>query len=198
MYISDLQNILATFADDKSGSSIRHAKIYVSLDPQHIAEIKKIDVQENNIIGSKDPLRVVLYPQKESPKIIIQNALVTLKPERKLYHDLKKNTPGITWNRIENLAGIGLPDVLGYNTSCHFFTVELKVIKGNRIRFSPHQISFHITHPKKTFILIRPLGQRCLKLFQGSAMRELVALGYACDLQLGASWPAVLEALLDA
>ena len=71
MYISDLQNILATFADDKRGSSIRHAKIYVSLDPQHIAEIKKIDVQENNIIGSKDPLRVVLYPQKESPKIII-------------------------------------------------------------------------------------------------------------------------------
>ena len=198
MYISDLQNILATFADDKSGSSIRHAKIYVSLDPQHIAEIKKIDVQENNIIGSKDPLRVVLYPQKESPKLIIQNALVTLKPERKLYHDLKKNTPGITWNRVENLAGIGLPDCLGYNTSRHFFTLELKVIKGNRIRFSPHQISFHITHPDKTFILIRPHGRRCLKLFQGSAMRELVALGYACDLELGASWDAVLEALLDA
>jgi len=71
MYISDLQNILAKFADDKSGSSIRHAKIYVSLDPSHIAEIKKIDVQENNIIGSTDPLRVVLYPQKESPKLII-------------------------------------------------------------------------------------------------------------------------------
>ena len=198
MYISDLQNILSKFADDKSGSSIRHARIYVSLDPSHIAEIKKIDVQENNIIGSKDPLRVVLYPQKESPKLIIQNALVTLKPERKLYHDLKKNTPGITWNRIENLAGIGMPDCLGYNTSRHFFTVELKVIKGNRIRFSPHQISFHITHPNNTFILIRPHGRRCLKLFQGSAMRELVALGYACDLELGASWDAVLGALLDA
>ena len=124
--------------------------------------------------------------------------MVTLKPERKLYHDLKKNTPGITWNRVENLAGIGMPDCLGYNTSRHFFTVELKVIKGNRIRFSPHQISFHITHPDKTFILIRPQGRRCLKLFQGSAMRELVALGYACDLELGASWDAVLEALLDA
>ena len=198
MYVSDLQNILATFADDKGGSSIRHARIYDSLDPQHIAEIKKIDVQENNIIGSKDPLRVVLYPQKESPKLIIQNALVTLKPERKLYHDLKKNTPGITWNRVENLAGIGLPDCLGYNTSRHFFTLELKVIKGNRIRFSPHQISFHITHPTNTFILIRALGQRSMKLFQGSAMRELVALGYACDLQLAASWAAVLEALLEA
>ena len=99
---------------------------------------------------------------------------------------------------MENLAGIGLPDLLGYNTNCHFFTVELKVIKGNRIRFSPHQISFHITHPTNTFILIRALGQRSLKLFQGAAMRELVALGYACDLELAASWDLVLEALLAA
>ena len=198
MYISDLQQILSEFTDGKKGNNIKHAKIYVSLNPSQIAEIKKIDIQENNIIGTKDPLRVVLYPQKESPKIIIQNALVTLKPERKLYYDLKKNTPGITWNRIENLAGIGLPDCLGYNTSRHFFTLELKVIKGNRIRFSPHQISFHITHPQNSFILIRALGQRSLKLFQGSAMRELVALGYACDLQLAASWAAVLEALLEA
>ena len=198
MYISDLQQILSEFTDGKKGNNIKHAKIYVSLNPSQIAEIKKIDIQENNIIGTKDPLRVVLYPQKESPKIIIQNALVTLKPERKLYYDLKKNTPGITWNRIENLAGIGLPDCLGYNTSRHFFTLELKVIKGNRIRFSPHQISFHITHPQNSFILIRALGPRSLKLFQGSAMRELVALGYACDLELAASWDLVLEALLAA
>ena len=198
MFISDLQNILSEFTEGKKGNAIKHARIYVSLNPSHLAEIKKIDVQTNNIIGSKEPLRIVFYPQKEDPKLILQNALVTLKPERKLYHDLKKNTPGITWNRIENLAGIGLPDVLGYNTSCHFFTVELKVIKGNRIRFSPHQISFHITHPTNTFILIRALGQRSLKLFQGSAMRELVALGYACDLELAASWAAVLEALLEA
>jgi len=119
-------------------------------------------------------------------------------PERKLYKNLKKNTPSIIWNRVENLSLLGMPDLLGYNTSRHFFTVELKVIKGNRIRFSPHQISFHITHPTNTFILIRALGQRSLKLFQGSAMRELVALGYACDLQLAASWAAVLEALLAA
>ena len=71
MYISDLQNILSEFTEGKKGNAIKHAKIYVSLDPSHIAEIKKIDVQENNIINSKDPLRVVLYPQKESPKLII-------------------------------------------------------------------------------------------------------------------------------
>ena len=114
-------------------------------------------------------------------------------PERKLYQDLKRNCPSISWNRIENIAGIGLPDCLGYNTSKHFFTVELKVIKGNRIRFSPHQIAFHQTHPKNTFILIKALGPRCLKLFPGSAILELEALGYACDLVPEASWSTVLE-----
>ena len=74
-------------------------------------------------------------------------------PERKLYQNLKRNTPTIKWNRIENLALLGCPDLLGYNTSGHFFTVELKVTKGNRIKFSPHQIAFHKTHPKNTFIL---------------------------------------------
>ena len=121
-----------------------------------------------------------------------------MKPETKLWHELKRITPQITWTRIENTSVLGCPDLLGYNTNSHFFTVELKVVKGNKIKFSPHQISFHITHPNNTFILIRPHGRRCLKLFQGSAMRELVALGYACDLELGASWDAVLGALLDA
>jgi len=79
-------------------------------------------------------------------------------PERKLWHELKRNTPQITWTRLENFAGFGTPDLLGYNNSGHFFTVELKITKANKIRFSPHQISFHITHPKNTFILVKALG----------------------------------------
>ena len=120
--------------------------------------------------------------------------MVTLKPERQLYYDLKKNTPGISWNRIENLAGIGMPDVLGYNDNRHFFTVELKVVKGNKIKFSPHQISFHIKHPERTYILIRALGQRSLKLFPGSEIRKLVASGYRDGFSVADSWSGVLEA----
>ena len=115
-------------------------------------------------------------------------------PERKLYQNLRRNCASISWNRLENLALLGTPDLLGYNTSGHFFTVELKVIKGNRIKFSPHQIAFHKTHPKNTFILAQALGPRCLKLFPGSAILELEALGYACDLGPEASWATVLEA----
>ena len=43
MFIADLQNILSEFTDGKKGNAIKHARIYVSLNPSHLAEIKKID-----------------------------------------------------------------------------------------------------------------------------------------------------------
>ena len=99
-------------------------------------------------------------------------------PEAKLYKKLKTKTPRIIWTRIENLSLLGCPDLLGYNTSGHFFTVELKVAKGNKVKFSPHQIAFHKSHPQNTFIFIRALGPRSLKLVPGSKIQELVAQGH--------------------
>ena len=108
-------------------------------------------------------------------------------PEAKLYKKLKTKSPGIIWTRIENLSLLGTPDVLGYNSSGHFFTVELKVTKGNKLKFSPHQIAFHVAHPHNTFILAEALGPRLVKLFHGSRIRELAACGFkleACCLGL--------------
>jgi len=113
-------------------------------------------------------------------------------PEQKLYKKLKAKTPKIIWNRIENLAIPGMPDLLGYNTNGHFFTVELKVTKGRKLKFSPHQISFHVTHPNNTFILAEALGPRALNrfhLYRGSRIMELDACGLrleACCLGLDA------------
>ena len=114
-------------------------------------------------------------------------------PERKLYQDLKKNTNGIIWNRIENLSLLGMPDVLGYNNSGVFFTVELKVAKGNKVKFSPHQIAFHKSHPKKTFILVRTLGPCSLKLVPGSEIHDLWSVGHGACLTLATSWTGVQE-----
>jgi len=114
-------------------------------------------------------------------------------PERKLYQDLKKNTKGIIWNRIENLSIVGMPDVLGYNSSGHFFTVELKVAKGNKVKFSPHQIAFHKSHPKKTFILVRTLGPRSLKLIPGSEIHELWSGGHGACFSIADSWTGIQE-----
>ena len=113
-------------------------------------------------------------------------------PEQKLYKKLKAKTPKIIWNRVENLAIPGMPDLLGYNTNGHFFTVELKVTKGKKLKFSPHQIAFHVTHPNNTFILAEALGPRATNRFQmyrGSRIMELVACGLkldACSLGLDA------------
>ena len=105
-----------------------------------------------------------------------------MKPETKFWHELKRNTPKITWTRIENLSVFGTPDLLGYNANGHFFTLELKVTKGNKIRFSPHQIAFHVKHPDNTFILVKSLDTSLWKLYEGKVIRELVA----CGLQLEA------------
>ena len=102
-------------------------------------------------------------------------------PERKLYQKIKKNITSISWIRLENLSLSGTPDLLGYNTSGHFFTVELKVTKSNKVKFSPHQIAFHHTHPKNSFILVEHLGSGCLKLFEGSKVHELVACGFKLE-----------------
>ena len=102
-------------------------------------------------------------------------------PERKLYQKLKRSCNKISWIRLENLTLSGTPDLLGYNNSGTFFTVELKVTKSNKVRFSPHQIAFHVKHPNNTFILVESLDQRCLKLFEGARIKELVACGFKLE-----------------
>jgi len=107
-----------------------------------------------------------------------------LKPEAKFYAKVKKTIKDISWIRLENNSLLGTPDLLGYNNSGHFFTVELKVCKGNKIRFSPHQISFHVKHPHNTFIIAEALGPRSTKLiymYPGSRIMELDACGLTLE-----------------
>jgi len=100
--------------------------------------------------------------------------------EQKLYKKLKEFTPQIIWNRIENLSLPGMPDLLGYNTSGTFFTVELKVTKGRKLKFSPHQIAWHVQHPKNSYILAEARGPGTanrFQMFRGSRIMELDACG---------------------
>ena len=98
-----------------------------------------------------------------------------MKLESKFYNELKRITPQIRWTRLENTSVLGTPDLLGYNTHQHFFTVELKVTKTNKVRLSPHQISFHIRHPKNTFILVKTKAD--CHLYSGNQVRELFENG---------------------
>jgi len=119
-----------------------------------------------------------------------------VKAESKLWQKVKRNTPNITWTRVESWSSFGFPDLVGYTEKAGFFTVELKVTKSNKVALSPHQISFHVKHPTNTFILIQTRDACSPKLYPGSCALEISQLGLAapgaCEL---ASW-SELELLL--
>ena len=79
---------------------------------------------------------------------------------------------------------------MGYAPSGSFFTLELKVTSGNKIRFSPHQISFHVKHTENTFILVACTPERGLvRLYPGARILELVASGLQLE-PLALGWSA--------
>ena len=115
-------------------------------------------------------------------------------PEAKFYQNVKQNFRQFSLIRLENISLLGTPDLLVYNTSRHFCTIELKVTKGNKLRFSPHQIGFHIKHPHNTFILAKTLGPCSSKtspisMYRGSRISELVTSGLSLD-ACGYGWDA--------
>ena len=67
MFVKHLQEYLDQFTDGKKGNAVSNARIYIDVNG-HLEEIKRIEVQESNIIG-QSAIRVVFKPTKE--KIII-------------------------------------------------------------------------------------------------------------------------------
>ena len=110
-------------------------------------------------------------------------------PERKFYQKIKRAFSDFSLIRLENNSLHGTPDLLVCNANGHFFTIELKVTKSNKVNLSPHQIAFHVKHPHNTFIMVEALGPSTVKLFRGSRIMELDACGFkleACCLGLDA------------
>ena len=96
-----------------------------------------------------------------------------MKPETKLWRIIKKNTPSIYWNRIENAINNGIPDLLGSLQNSNFFTVELKITYDNKtVRFSPHQIAWHKVNHGKKFIMISPRSPLSVKLFEHTIIKR--------------------------
>ena len=67
MFVKHLQEYLDQFTDGKKGNAVSNAKIYMEVNG-HLEEIKRIEVQESNIIG-QSMIRVVLKPTRQ--RIII-------------------------------------------------------------------------------------------------------------------------------
>jgi hypothetical protein len=74
--------------------------------------------------------------------------------------------------------------------------IELKVAKGNKVHLSPHQKLFHMTHPKRSFILVKTDAPRSVKLYESSAVTESgisLARSKACALD---DWSTIRACLL--
>ena len=67
MFVKHLQEYLDQFTDGKRGNAISNATIYMQVGG-HLEEVKRIEVQESNIIGHS-MIRVVLKHTKQ--KLII-------------------------------------------------------------------------------------------------------------------------------
>ena len=67
MFVKHLQEYLDQFTDGKKGNAISNARIYIEVNG-HLEEIKRIEVQESNIIG-QSMIRVVLKHTRQ--KLII-------------------------------------------------------------------------------------------------------------------------------
>ena len=97
-----------------------------------------------------------------------------MKPESKFWQIIKKNTPKIQWTRLESWSSFGTPDLLGYNDNCGFFMVEMKVARGPKIVFSPHQKLFHQTRTKRNFIIVQEASSGLVKLYESKAIHGLL------------------------
>ena len=67
MFVKHLQEYLDKFTDGKKGNAVSNATIYMQVG-NYLEEIKRIEVQESNIIG-QSAIRVVLKP--ETSRLII-------------------------------------------------------------------------------------------------------------------------------
>ena len=97
-----------------------------------------------------------------------------MKPESKFWKLIKKNTPKIQWTRLESWASFGVPDLLGYKDSCGFFMVEMKIARGPKISFSPHQKMFHLTRTNRNFILLQEPLEGNVKLYESKSLPGLL------------------------
>ena len=74
MLVKDLQQFLGSFTDKLKdgkcrGTAVQYAKIYIEVDG-YLEEIRRMEVQENNMIGAQQGLRLVLKPNKDKKLIL--------------------------------------------------------------------------------------------------------------------------------
>ncbi len=58
MRVRELQEYLGKFTRNQKGTAISDCPIYIETQDGHLEEIRRIEVQENQIIGAPEPARL--------------------------------------------------------------------------------------------------------------------------------------------
>ena len=105
---------------------------------------------------------------------------MTVKTETNFWKSLKKlldSGEGYCYSRIESYSTPGFPDCIIFHNVTGFFTIELKVAtSSNKIQISTFQRAWNTIysiHGAPVFILVKLLGTRSVKLFEGAKAQEL-------------------------
>jgi hypothetical protein len=60
MRVRDLQQYLGKFTLDQKGTAISDCHVYIETESGALEEIRRIEIQENKLIGHAEPVRMVL------------------------------------------------------------------------------------------------------------------------------------------
>jgi hypothetical protein len=60
MRLRDLQSVLDKFTDGQKGTIISDCPVYIETKDGYLEEVKKIELQQNRLINSPEPARIVL------------------------------------------------------------------------------------------------------------------------------------------
>ena len=60
MRLRDLQQILEKFTNGQKGTMISDCPVYIETMSGHLEDVRRIEIQESNIIGDSNPARLVI------------------------------------------------------------------------------------------------------------------------------------------
>ena len=64
MRLRDLQQILEKFTNGQKGTIISDCPVYIETMSGHLEDVRRIEIQESNLIGGSNPARLVIKADK--------------------------------------------------------------------------------------------------------------------------------------
>ncbi len=64
MRLRDLQQILDQFTRGQKGTMISDCPVYIETMTGHLEDVRRIEIQESNVIGDANPARLVIKADK--------------------------------------------------------------------------------------------------------------------------------------